>query len=141
MSLDKGNLSKIKHIYRIYTSQDKKIHCERYPVVYINETYVYYVQSKRSILEYVSLTSLREVFTGSLSDLEPIGHFGMNRYFTKVENFDAEKLEKEIFGYKKSEKRKNLESRVEQTRSAYEQACEKLRVFEANNPRGIEELE
>lgn len=45
--MDEKNLSKYKYIYRIYESGDKVLHCEKYPIIYINSEVVYY-KTKRS---------------------------------------------------------------------------------------------
>ena len=40
--MDYKNLSKIKHIYKIYRSPNNYWHCEKYPVIYVNKKYLYY---------------------------------------------------------------------------------------------------
>ena len=52
--MDKTTLSKHKYIYRVYVSNDETIHCEKFPVVYINSKYVYFERGSKQPLEYTS---------------------------------------------------------------------------------------
>lgn len=55
---DKENLSKIKFIYKLYKTVDNILHIERFPVIYINSTYVYYKQGSQEELSRIPLSSL-----------------------------------------------------------------------------------
>lgn len=63
MMLDKKNLSKLKFIYRLfYDSTDKKLHCEKYPVIYINSKVVYYKNVRKGeTLGVIDLTMLQDI--------------------------------------------------------------------------------
>lgn len=61
--LDKKNLSKIKFIYRLfYDSTDKKLHCEKYPVIYINSKVIYYKNVRKGEnLGVIDLNMLQDI--------------------------------------------------------------------------------
>lgn len=58
--MDKTTLSKHKYVYHVYLAQDKRVHFERYPVVYINGMYVYYVRGHKQMLGFLNLISVRD---------------------------------------------------------------------------------
>lgn len=51
---DKATLSKHKYIYKVYQDRNDCIHCERFPVVYINSKYVYFECASKQPLEFIS---------------------------------------------------------------------------------------
>ena len=42
MKINLNELSKIKYIYHVYEDPQRVIHCQKYPVIYINQHVVYY---------------------------------------------------------------------------------------------------
>lgn len=57
------NLSKIKHIYRIYEDLDGVLHCVKLPVIYINSETVYFkVGRKQEILNCSRLEYVHDDF-------------------------------------------------------------------------------
>lgn len=59
---EKQNLSKHKRIYRVYLADDGKLHEENYPVVYVNEKWVYYARRKGQELSHDPLWSVHDYF-------------------------------------------------------------------------------
>ena len=55
------NLSKYKHIYRVYESDDKQIHCEKYPVIYANSKVVYFKDARKQ--EYLNHVDTKRIKT------------------------------------------------------------------------------
>lgn len=54
--IDKKNLSKLKYIYNIYDTGDGVLHCEQYPIIYINSEVIYFKDGrKKTYLSFVSL--------------------------------------------------------------------------------------
>lgn len=56
--IDKENLSKIKYIYYIHVDNIGSHHVEKYPVVYINSTYVYFRVNGTPKLKCINLSSV-----------------------------------------------------------------------------------
>lgn len=62
------NLSKYKHIYRVYESDDKQIHCEKYPVVYANSKVVYFKDvRKQEYLNHVDTVKIKTNFEDAVN--------------------------------------------------------------------------
>jgi hypothetical protein len=81
-----NDLSKRKYIYRIYSSEDCVIHCEKHPVIYINSKVVYYKDHRKQ--EYLNYRLVSSVYDEFIEvTLNVCGNF--ERYFWKVENFDS----------------------------------------------------
>lgn len=56
MDANKKGLSKKKYIYRLYEAKDGVPHVEKYPVIYINERYVYFKVASKSELGRVDIS-------------------------------------------------------------------------------------
>ena len=56
MDINKKELSKKKYIYRLYEAKDGVPHVEKYPVIYINERYVYFKVATKSELGRVDIS-------------------------------------------------------------------------------------
>lgn len=56
MAIDKSTLSKKKYIYRLYEDRDGVPHVEKYPVIYINEKYVYFKVASKSELGRINIS-------------------------------------------------------------------------------------
>ena len=56
MDINKKELSKKKYIYRLYEAKDGVPHVEKYPVIYINERYVYFKVASKSELGRVDIS-------------------------------------------------------------------------------------
>lgn len=52
--MNKQNLSKYKFIYRVYMNDINEWHIEKYSIIYINQTYVYYKIARKDLLAYCS---------------------------------------------------------------------------------------
>lgn len=91
--IDKSNLSKLKYIYRIYSTDDKsKVHCEKYPIAYINERYVYFIVGDKTTLHSKMMGQVKEVYN-SVKDID-IPYYGrdFDNYFFFVNDFDRDTL-------------------------------------------------
>lgn len=64
--MDVQTLSKRKYIYAIHISADKTLHCERYPVIYINQIYVYWRRPGDAHLESSKLYRVKPFFDEAL---------------------------------------------------------------------------
>lgn len=101
MSIDKKNLGKQKYIFRIYASEDKVIHCEKHPVIYLNSEVVYFKDTrKKEYLNNTKFNNVKDEYLGITSkDLSLYGWY--DNYFWKVENFDSKKATEDAFEQKR----------------------------------------
>lgn len=122
--LNKETLSKQKYIYTVYISKDGVIHSEKFPVIYINKTYVYYKTPEKENLTYRyiaevydSLEKFPEEKIYSLYD-----NYCPRTFFWNIK--DAPKTLKEFrekYNKAKYEKTKEEEKqKVEQAKKLYE---------------------
>lgn len=70
LEIDKSKLSKLKYIFEIYTDYMGNIHCEKFPIIYINEHYVYYKKSGDDMLTYVPVSNILSSFRQAIEDEE-----------------------------------------------------------------------
>ena len=91
------DLSKRKYIYRIYASEDRVIHCERHPVIYINSMVVYYKDHrKQEYLNYRLVSGIEDKFIAV-----DLGYYNnYEKYFWIVENFDSKTETEKAFSLK-----------------------------------------
>lgn len=129
--MDLKTLGKQKYIYRIYESADKVLHCEKYPVVYINSEVVYYKDGrKKENLSYTRNTNVGENFEKFY-----IGYWG-NSVFDKmfwnvdepnIENiFNDLKEQRDIIRAKQNEESARL--KIERAKLEYERALKEFKT-------------
>lgn len=95
--MDLQKLSKRKYIYRIYVSSDKTVHCERYPIIYLNSEVVYYKDGrKKSTLDCMNPSYINEKFLGVESITLHCRDY-YNQYFWEVCDFDSKKITEVVF--------------------------------------------
>lgn len=103
--IDIKNLSKIKYIYRVYKA-DNKFHCEKYPVIYMNKTEIYFKTGRKSDLSIILFDQLYENFEFSS------GHFLNQPNLDEVnKNLPKLKLKNEI---------KSVETMLDSAKRNYE---------------------
>ena len=132
--LDEKNLSKIKYIYRIYESEDEVLHCEKFPVIYINSKVVYFKDArKQELLNYTRISNVLENFTqfyhGGYMSYRP----SFDKYFfsmeTNIEEIYADlKKQREMIRCKNEEKKKI--DRYERAKREYEAALKEIELME-----------
>lgn len=110
-------LSKRKYIYRIYSSDDKVIHCERHPVVYINSQVVYFKDGrKQEYLNYKRLNNVEEEFTGVKVSI--YGYF--EKFYWKVENFDSKRETEYAYSLRVKNDIENAKDAMDRVAKEYE---------------------
>lgn len=121
-------LSKRKHVYRIYSSSDGVVHCERFKIIYSNSEYVYFKSSRRSTLDYISTNKIKEVFSKDEWNMCRVGHNGVlhELFFYNVKDFDSEKVTYTVFYNEKKEKIKEAQKDVDWLKGRYDNAVKKL---------------
>lgn len=131
--LDFTNLSKIKHIYRIYESDDRVLHCEKYPVIYINSEVVYFKDArKKECLNYVYVKNVLHDFTEFYRSNYNYPCF--NRFFWNVEEnikeiYEDLKKQREILISKNEEEK--AYNRLELAKREYENAQRAVDIFKS----------
>jgi len=127
--MDKENLSKIKYVYKIYGAGNV-VHCEKYPIAYINSNYIYYKVARQSTLMMLDVKLVKDCCEG-VSDLN-IGHYGFNpTFFFQVVDFDSDRFTKEVFRKEISDKLERARRDAEDLRIRYEKAQSILNKLEA----------
>ena len=78
--MDKEKLSKHKHIY-VLTCDAERAHAQKFPIIYINQEYVYYRVNGAPELERVRTNAVKENING-------IDFTKLNRYSLRVYLWD-----------------------------------------------------
>ena len=134
--VDLNDLGKIKYIYRIYESRDEVLHCEKYPVVYINSKVVYFKDvRKQEYLNYVRISNVLDNFTQFYQNNYFTNYYRpcFDKYFfsveTNIEEIYADlKKQREIIRGKNEEQKKI--DRYEKAKREYEAALKEIEVME-----------
>lgn len=111
--MDKTTLSKYRWIYKMYINGNNEVHVERYKVIYINASYVYYISGGEDMLRYMSLSTVFNNLEEFISEGN-IERFLSSVYWTvffwePVGQVDYESLRR------KAEKQ-NIEKKIAQTK-------------------------
>lgn len=123
--MNKENLGKLKYIYKMYTSDDKVVHCERYPVIYINQNVVYYKDARKSpVLITTDTRYVVDKYTG-IKDVK-LNYWGQfSTYFWEVESFSSEEATDYAFAKKKMDDIAKAKSSLERAENDYKSAKER----------------
>lgn len=134
---DLQNLSKIKYIYRVYESKDKVLHCEKYPVIYINSEVVYFKDCrKQSYLNYIHIENVQDNFIDFKKNYltHSFGsHVGFDRYFWNIETNIKEiyeDLQKQRILMMKEREKENKYKALEIAKKKYEDALKEIELIE-----------
>lgn len=130
------DLSKVKYIYRIYESYpDGKLHCEKYPVIYINKEVTYFKTGKTQFLKHISTNLVLDNFT-SFSHMVFKQNWQyrtyFDRYFWNVETDVGdilEDLKKQLYSLKNTQREAYLRHEVNIKRNAYDSAMRELSKY------------
>lgn len=98
-----SELSKHKHIYKIYEATDGMFHIEKFPIIYANSAYVYFKVANKQELQHVGLQYIKD----DITDLSFLNNC-CNRNGLYVWN-DPRVSESELDQKAKEFKRKQLE--------------------------------
>ncbi len=131
------NLSKVKYIYRVYESRDKVLHCEKYPVVYINSEVVYFKDGrKQPYLSYISVKNIQDNFIDFKKNYLTYSfgsHVCFDRYFwnieTNIEEIYEDLQRQRIITMKKKEKEAKYQA-LEIAKKKYEDALKEIELLE-----------
>lgn len=134
--MDLQNLSKIKHIYRIYESEDEVLHCEKFPVVYINSKVVYFKDARKK--EYLNNTYVDNVmdnFTKFYQNNYYQNYYRpcFDKYFWNMETnvqeiYEDLKKQREMIRSKNEEEKKR--DRLERAKREYEDALKEIELLD-----------
>lgn len=128
---DKKTLSKQKYIYTAYISSDGILHVEKFPVIYINKTLVYY---KRPGIDTLGCKSIKDVYDSFKSlPYEKINTLYYYSYQTVLfwsakdtpKTIEELKLRYEEEKYKKE--KEETEQKVKEAKRIYEATLEQYK--------------
>lgn len=136
--MDLKTLSKQKYIYRIYESDDKVLHCEKYPVIYINSQIVYYKDGrKKEYLNYTRISNVKEDFehfrigSGCSGDWASFDMMFWNVDEPNIEDiFNDLKEQRSVLRSKHN--RDRIELKMKRTKLEYERALKEFELMEHN---------
>ncbi len=118
--MDVKNLSKKKYIYHVYTSECdnySKLHFEKFPVIYINQTIVYYKGKRKDYLNNEKISSIKDNFSDYLDSYVKtwygIRNFGQwfGFYCFDIDQVDAQNLYTKH--YEKNREEKSIKQKDE----------------------------
>lgn len=130
--IDLKKISKIKHIYRIYESEDEVLHCEKYPVIYINSKVVYFKDArKQEMLNYTNINNVLDSLTVFYQDNYYRPRF--DRYFWNMET-NIQEIYADLKKQRDEIRRKNEEDekryRYEKAKREYEEALKEIELLD-----------
>ena len=138
MNIDKKELSKKKYIYRLYKARDGVPHVEKYPVIYINEKYVYFKVASKSELGRIDIT---DVYTSVVAYGKKDGR-GWNTVTKECFFLEDNIIGQQLISNIESERDEalkailkldiqNAKTRVIRRKTEYDQAVKELEELEA----------
>ena len=134
--IDLKKLSKIKHIYRIYESEDEVLHCEKYPVIYINSKVVYFKDArKQEMLNYINISNVLDSITDFYQNNYYLNHCRpcFDKYFWNMETniqeiYEDLKTQRNAIRTKNEEEKKR--NRYEKAKREYEAALKEIELLD-----------
>lgn len=136
--MNKAELSKVKHIFKVYLGGDGLLHCEKYPVIYSNKVFTYTKEYNNPRLCMISTSSICENMYEYVANQNPIYVYSVRHlgYVYNVENTSPEYLAEvlsKINNLYTASKLDQLKHRVEFCKKRYEDAVASLEEFEREN--------
>lgn len=127
--LDKETLSKQKYIYCVYAGRDDNLNVERFPVIYINNHYVYFKKPGNEQLNSLTLPAISDSLDSL--DLHDINSLRFcHKYFWNIDKDIPETFNKLREKYKRAnfEKEKyEAKQKLELAKKIYEATLEQYK--------------
>lgn len=121
--IDKTTLSKHKYIYRVYEDSAGKVHCAKYPIIYLNSKVVYFKDArKQECLANILVSKISDNFAGYAQDV-------LDKYYKTIDDYfwDVEGNLQELFQeFKQKRKVAKLMQAEKQITFRYVQAQKEL---------------
>lgn len=84
-------ISKLKVVYRVYESSDGILNCEKYPIIYANDKYLYYKSVRK---EQLTMEEMRCVYhTFNKQDLIDCSSSKFNRLYFEVDKESLKEMQ------------------------------------------------
>ena len=132
----KENLSKYKYIYKIYRV-DNDFHIEHYPIVYMNDTYVYVKENSKKLKEIVVNYRYNKIFTDieeAIKQVQKYNNCENIYYIDKYEvDINIEELKLQWSKEKKQKDIKDKENNLARAKREYERALKELEDIKNKN--------
>ena len=119
---DKEFLSKYKYIY-VITCDGDRLHCEKFPVIYLNLQYVYYRQNGCDELKKICFGSVRDTIDDA--DLVYLDRYGKRYVWNVPKDFNEKNAE-----YMNDVKKKKLKITYERLKKDCEYAKRRFKEAE-----------
>jgi hypothetical protein len=135
--MTKEELSKNKHIHKIYIGGDGILHCEKYPVVYVNKYYVYLKEYNSVHLKEVDVTRVYDTIDDYLIHsprytIYPSMHFCLG-YVWYMDDYSSEYMASVLEKLKDARNRTmrdNLTNKIAVYKKRYEDALAELEALD-----------
>ena len=132
----KENLSRYKYIYKIYY-RDNTYHIEHFPIVYMNDTYIYVKENSKKLKEIVINYRYNKIFTDieeAIKQVQKYNSWENIYYIDKYEvDINIEELKLQWSKEKKQKDIKDKEDRLERAKEEYERALKELEEVKNDN--------
>lgn len=125
--MDKTTLSKHRWIYEMYINGNNEVHIERYKVIYINGSYVYYIRGGDDMLSYMYLSNVFNNIEEFIAE-------------QRVENFLASAYQRVFFwkpvgpidyeSLRRKAEKQNIEKRLVQSQKEMQSLLEKQKALQ-----------
>lgn len=126
--IDKTTLSNHKNIYRIYEDSVGEIHCNKYPIIYLNSKVVYFKDARKQ--EYLANILLSKIY----DNFEVYAQAVLDKYYKTIDDYfwDVEGNLKELFQeFKQKRKAEKLIQAEKQITLRYIQAQKEFETAKA----------
>lgn len=132
----KNNLSKYKYIYKIYY-KDNAYHIEHFPIVYMNDTYIYVKENSKKLKEIVVNYRYNKIFTNieeAIKQAQKYNNWESIYYIDKYEvDINIEELKLQWSKEKKQKDIKDKENNLARAKREYERALKELEGIKNEN--------
>lgn len=133
--MNKEQLSKIKHIHKIYLGGDGILHCEKYPVVYINKNYTYFKEYNNPSLNHTDTSRVHDTIDDFLIDKmsRTVRLPYLTGYVWNMDDYSSEYMAgilAKIHNKQNQTRRENLLNRAKYHKIQYETAMAELEEME-----------
>ena len=132
LPVSKDKISKLKYVYKVHQDAQDNIHLEKYPIVYINQYYVYYKANGDQMLHILSIRDIKEKFPENY-DFRRYNalYFWFSDYKTQKEvNKNFNELKYQVAEYKKNKKIKEINNLIKNREKELQKLQEELKRYQ-----------
>ena len=118
---------KNKYIYRIYESSDEVLHIQKYPIVYMNDNWIYYKVGRKQSLGCFNIENLKDPIISKYKTW-------YNEYFLDVDENELKELFNDLQQQKAINiskcKEEQIRERFKKAKKEFQEALTELEILE-----------